>query len=439
MFYPAAADSLRDQVDALLAAAPAGSGRGCPKALVVPHAGYVYSGPTAAAAYARLRSAGTTIRRVILLGPAHRVRVRGLATTTAHAFATPLGEVPIDLAGLASVTALPQVVQADDVHALEHALEVQLPFLQRVLGEFSLLPFAVGEAAPGAVAQVLDRLWGGQETLILISSDLSHFHPWDEAARLDRASVDSIIALDASLDHEQACGATPINGLLQCARQRGMRAELLDLRNSGDTAGDRARVVGYAAVAFYEPATALPDLGDTLLALARAAIQRHFGLRAQDPAPHPALADRAASFVTLTRDGELRGCIGSLNAHRPLGEDVRENALAAACRDPRFDPLRREELDRVRIEVSLLGEAEFMEAGGEEAALAQLRPGVDGVILFHGCQRATFLPQVWESLPNPRDFLGQLTRKAGLPPDYWSDKIQLARYAVRKWKEPERP
>ena len=252
MFYPGAPAELAATVRACLAeaATPARAPVGSPKALIVPHAGYVYSGSIAASAYARLERARDTIRRVVILGPAHRVAVRGLALPSARAFATPLGEVEVDREAVAALAGLPQVVESDVVHALEHSLEVQLPFLQSVLDDFRIVPFAVGSASAGEVAEVLDRLWGGPETLILVSSDLSHYHRYAEARAIDRASAERILALDGSLDHEEACGATPINGLILCARRRGLRPELIDLRNSGDTAGDRSRVVGYASFAF---------------------------------------------------------------------------------------------------------------------------------------------------------------------------------------------
>jgi AmmeMemoRadiSam system protein B len=254
MFYPATPSRLAADVRAYLADVPANPGA-TPKAIVVPHAGYIYSGPVAASAYARLLPLARTVTRVVLLGPTHRVPVRGLAVSPARAFATPLGEVPVDAAAVERVRTLPQVVVSESAHAREHALEVQLPFLQSVLGPFAVVPFAVGDATAEEVAQVLELLWGGPETLIVVSSDLSHYHRYADAAQIDRATADAILALSPSLDHEQACGATPVNGLLLCARRRGLAPSLLDLRNSGDTAGDRSRVVGYAAFAFTENET----------------------------------------------------------------------------------------------------------------------------------------------------------------------------------------
>ena len=307
-FYPGTPARLARDVRGFLAEARP-SRSTVPKALIVPHAGYVYSGSIAATAYALLAPLRDVVTRVVLLGPAHRVAVRGLATTSAAAFATPLGEIAIDADAVAVALTFAQVVASDAAHAHEHALEVQLPFLQTVLRRFTLVPFAVGRATPlgevpvdadavgtaltfsqvavsdaahagehalevqlpflqtvlrrftlvplavghatlREVEEVLDALWGGPETLVVVSSDLSHYHAYAEAKRIDRATADAILAMSPTLDHEQACGATPVNALLQCASRRGLSPALLDLRNSGDTAGDRSRVVGYASFAF---------------------------------------------------------------------------------------------------------------------------------------------------------------------------------------------
>ena len=439
MFYPADARVLRRDLGQYLAAVPPGLTFAAPKAIIVPHAGYMYSAPVAAHAYARLGQARATIRRVVLLGPCHRVAVRGLAVPTVDAFATPLGEIPLDRAAIDRLDDLPQVVANDAAHAEEHSLEVQLPFLQDTLDEFTLVPLAVGQCTAAEVAQVIDRLWGGPETLIVISSDLSHYHPYAEAQKIDGDTAGRIAQLQQLTSFEQACGALPVNGLLAVARKRGLAIDLLDLRNSGDTAGDRQRVVGYAAFALGEaPPPVLEDLGTSLLRRARNAIAGRLGLPPQPEASHPELAVPGATFVTLMLDGALRGCIGSLEAHRDLGTDVRENAVAAAFRDPRFSPLEEREFPRIRVEVSLLTPAQPMQFSDEADALRQLRPGVDGVILEAGRHRATFLPQVWEQLPDPVRFMAQLKQKAGLAPGYWSPEVRLSRYQVNKWKEPDR-
>ncbi|MFY9327280.1 MAG: AmmeMemoRadiSam system protein B [Georgfuchsia sp.] len=250
LFYPGQRKELGVDVSTLIDEAYAE----CiiPKALIVPHAGYIYSGPVAASAYATLQPQHADIRRVVLLGPVHRVPVVGLAATSAAAFETPLGKVNVDRAAIEQALRLPQVTINDQAHAQEHSLEVHLPFLQTVLDDFSIVPFAVGDATAKEVAEVLELLWGGDETLILISSDLSHYHPYAAARQLDQATADSILRLDLLTSHEQACGATPINGLLATAPRHRLKPQLLDLRNSGDTAGDKSRVVGYGSFAFSE-------------------------------------------------------------------------------------------------------------------------------------------------------------------------------------------
>lgn len=250
MFYPGDPAVLARDVDAMLALARKEELR--PKALIAPHAGYIYSGPVAASAYALLQPIAKEIRRVVLLGPTHRVAVRGLALPGADGFATPLGVVKLDAAAAQAIAHLPQVLVSPQAHALEHSLEVQLPFLQTVLTDFKLLPLAVGMASSEEVAQVLELLWGGPETLIVISSDLSHYLPYDTAQRLDQSTAEAILHFNSKLSHEQACGGTPVNGLMLAAQRHHLAAHLLDLRNSGDTAGDKSRVVGYGAFAFTE-------------------------------------------------------------------------------------------------------------------------------------------------------------------------------------------
>ncbi|MDP2056412.1 MAG: AmmeMemoRadiSam system protein B, partial [Thiobacillus sp.] len=256
LFYPDSPIVLKQTLADLLANARAGAPSRPPKALIVPHAGYIYSGAVAASAYSQLGALRGRIRRVVLLGPTHRVYVRGLALPEADRFATPLGEVQLDREGMQQLSDLPQVIRSAAAHQMEHSLEVQLPFLQQMLGDFQLLPLAVGEATAAEVAEVLEKVWGGDETLIVISSDLSHFLPDAVARKVDGGTVDAILALDSHLSHEQACGATPVNGLLLAARRHGLRAIKLDVRNSSDTAGDPERVVGYAAFAFQAEAEA---------------------------------------------------------------------------------------------------------------------------------------------------------------------------------------
>lgn len=256
-FYPADPVKLELAVRQYIGEASPSVAR--PKAIIVPHAGYPYSGPIAGTGYAQIAPLRKQIERVVLLGPAHYVPVRGLAASTADAFETPLGRIPLDREAIASIASLPQVVFNDDAHAPEHSLEVQLPFLQVALGDFRLVPLLVGSAKSDDVAEVLQQLWGGPETLIVISSDLSHFHDHATATRLDGQTADAIGGFHIDdLRGDRACGYLPIGGLLTVAEHIGLQPAVLDVRNSGDTAGSKDRVVGYGAFAF---SAAEPDNG----------------------------------------------------------------------------------------------------------------------------------------------------------------------------------
>jgi len=249
LFYPGDPQALAAEVQAYLSEArPVAAA--VPKAIIAPHAGYVYSGPIAASVYARLAPLRGRVKRVVLAGPAHRVYVQGAAIPSVASFATPLGPVPLDREALERLRALPFVEVSDRAHAQEHCLEVHLPFLKAVLGDFALVPIVVGDATTEEAATLLETLWGGDETLIVVSSDLSHYLPYDTARRVDDATAEAIVHLEARLVPDEACGAIPINGLLRAARKRGLVPERLDVRNSGDTAGPRDRVVGYGAFAF---------------------------------------------------------------------------------------------------------------------------------------------------------------------------------------------
>jgi len=246
LFYPADAAQLHNDIQSMLSRVDqTGS---TPKALIVPHAGYIYSGPIAASAFAQLKNIRHTVRRVILLGPCHRVPLRGLATSSADYFATPLGNIRIDRKAIEQIASLPQVEEFDLTHEQEHSLEVQLPFLQEVLDNFSLVPLVVGDTSAEDVSEVLESLWGGDETLIVISSDLSHYHDYNTARAMDSETCHAIEDMNPSAIHyDQACGRNPVTGLLLAAKKHDLRVTTLDLRNSGDTAGDKSSVVGYGA------------------------------------------------------------------------------------------------------------------------------------------------------------------------------------------------
>jgi AmmeMemoRadiSam system protein B len=250
MFYPGGHQELQSMVTSMLDAVSATVATPI-KAIIAPHAGYIYSGPVAASAYARLKQQAHTIQRVVLLGPSHRVPFRGLAVSSADIFQTPLGPVPVDVAAVQRISNLPQVTLLDEAHTLEHSLEVHIPFLQLVLDDFALVPIVVGDATGEQVSEVLDMVWGGEETLIVISSDLSHYHDYDTARKMDRQTCDAIESMQPEKIHfDDACGRIPVSGLLLSAKEHGLHVHTLDLRNSGDTAGPRDQVVGYGAWIF---------------------------------------------------------------------------------------------------------------------------------------------------------------------------------------------
>jgi AmmeMemoRadiSam system protein B/AmmeMemoRadiSam system protein A len=449
LFYPAEPDRLAGEVDALLAEAqrarPGQAGLAPPKALIVPHAGYVYSGPTAAAAYARLLPHAARYRRVVLLGPAHRHGFRGLALPAATAFVTPLGSVPLDTAAMAALAGLPGVSTLPEAHADEHALEVQLPFLQRVLGNFTLVPLVVGLAPPEQVAAVLRRLWGGTETLIVISSDLSHYHDYATARRLDLATAAAIERADVAAvasagNSEGACGRYAIAGLLTVAADAALAPTRLALCSSGDTAGPRDRVVGYGAWEFTPGGAAqlTAGEGETLLDIGRGTIAGRLGRQAVPAAGAApvALQTWRPCFVSLYRgDGELRGCIGSLVAERALADEVARVAVDAAFRDPRFDPLSAGEYEDVKLEISVLTPLLPLPASSRSELLLALMPGEDGLLLRAGGCHATFLPQVWDKLPAPDAFLDALLQKGRFPTGAWAAGMQAWRYRVEEIAE----
>jgi hypothetical protein len=436
-FYPADPDELRATVRRLLGtSSSAATPEAPPKGIIAPHAGYVYSGPIAGSAYSALQGLRGRIRRVILFGPAHYVRLHGMALPSADVFQTPLGAVPIDRAAAEHVLALPYVVVNDAAHAREHSLEVHVPFLQEVLGDFQVVPLAVGEVTPEEISTVIELLWGGEETLLVVSSDLSHFHDYQTAVRVDAETSHLIEALRVDeLTGERCCGFRPIGGLLEAARHHGLRVRTLDLRNSGDTAGPRDRVVGYGAFVLEDARTELAaGHRQILLEVAEKSIEGALEDGREIPVTPKDYPGRLqmlqASFVTLHVTGRLRGCMGSLEPTEPLVVNVGRNAYAAAFRDPRFVRLTHDEFPRLEIHLSLLSLPEELHIISEADLLAQMRPGVDGLTLMDGARRATLLPSVWKSVGDAREFLAHLKRKAGLAANYWSETIRVERYTA---------
>ena len=439
MFYPNDPQQLRSMVRQFLQEAPAQEP--APIAIIAPHAGYVYSGYTAACAYKTLPKAEENQPiRVFLLSPSHRVYLDGVSVGCYRAYATPLGEVMVDQEMVQQMAALPDVNQDPAPHQQEHALEVHLPFLQETIGHFTLVPVVFGDISGGHLADIISKFWKPGD-LLIASTDLSHFYPYEEAKQLDSQCHEAVLAIDPkAMSKTKACGNTGVCALLEMARRNQWRPVMADYRNSGDTAGDKNKVVGYASYLFYSGSGAAQNQPMTLPKLARFHLDRvlkgESGIIAERLMQASAkLAEKGACFVTLTKKGQLRGCIGSLEAHRSLASDLLENSVAAAMRDPRFPPVSAAELPELHIGISLLTPAKPFPYNDGNDLLRRLQPNVHGVILSKGGKRSTFLPQVWEQLPDPRTFLEHLCQKAGLNRDCWQDKPDIFVYTVEKIDE----
>ncbi len=437
-FYPADPAALRALIEQVSQHAQTNPIR-APKLIIAPHAGLVFSGAIAATAFAPWQRMGTALRRIVIIGPAHRHPFKGIVTTSAKAWATPLGTLAVAEALLAKALHLADVRVDDAPFMGEHAIEMHLPFLQHVLPHVEIAPFLVGDTAPITVSALIDAVWDDPHTGISLSSDLSHYLDHASATALDRTTRQSIEQLNAdALTSQNACGHRLIRGALLQAQKRDLRVTGIDLRTSAQTAGGRQRTVGYGAFAFEHAATARLDAPEraTLLQAAQDALiyaSQHNGRIPQITAPpalSPCLLAQRASFVTLTKKGRLRGCIGALQPHRALLGDVVVNAVKAGFHDPRFAPLTVEEIKELKISISILSHPRPLQFDDEADLLRQLHPDVDGLILREGQKSGLFLPSVWESLHSPHDFLRGVKRKASLPEDYWSPHLQFFRFST---------
>lgn len=451
-FYPAEPEALRQQIQKLTEEAatseskiPAGKKL---KALIMPHAGYAYSGRTAA--YAAKTLSDTDLSKVVLLGPDHRIGFKNAAVSNVSAYQTPLGRLKLhpDANKLRERFDCFRPVPASD--ETEHSIEVILPFLQVFLEDFQIVPIILGPGNVGNYASAVDAIYD-HKTLLVVSSDLSHYLSYDEANRRDQKTIKMILNLNGkalAAATNRACGTIPIRVLIDLARKHEWEPVLLYHENSADTAGPRQQVVGYAAIAFYGEAsmTESKDMseekGQQLVKLARQTIAERLGVKKADSGDIEShLSDeifqsRRGTFVTLTKNNQLRGCIGNLMPDKPLKEGIQDNAINAAFNDPRFPALSKEELDEVDIEVSLLTEPKPLTYKDADDLLAKLRPNVDGVILRKGMHSSTFLPQVWEQLPDKELFLSHLCLKAGLAGDEWKKgDLDVLTYQVQYFEE----
>lgn len=440
LFYPAEPDALRSAVKGHVARAPSPDGAAGARALIAPHAGYRYSGATAGAAYRTVADQQGRVERVVLAGPAHRVRVPGVGVSTARAWRTPLGDVPVDVDTCRRLVAEGAAVEADDAHAPEHSIEVHLPFLREVLGTVPIVPLVVGRCPARQVAHALTRAWDDDATLVVVSSDLSHYLSEDEARARDERTRSAIVeGRVGDIGPHDACGAVPIAGLLLAARARHVTARTLAMATSAAVSGDESRVVGYASFGFAPPPPLRAAERTWLLDRARAAITHEAVGGTLDPLDDGDVPERlrlpGATFVTLEQGGRLTGCIGSLEPRRPLWRDVALNARAAAFADPRFPPLTTRDLDTTSIKVSLLSLLERL-PGAPDDLTAALRPGVDGVLIETDDHRGTFLPSVWEKLSTPERFVAGLLAKAELTAADWAAGGRAWRYTTDEFACP---
>jgi AmmeMemoRadiSam system protein B/AmmeMemoRadiSam system protein A len=463
LFYPKEPAALTQMVDFYLANAHPEAG-GDLKAVICPHAGYQFSGFTAAHAYKLL--AGRDLKTVVLLAPSHYALFNGAFVTDKDLYRTPLGDVKVSpkaaqLAAVPPFTSKPAgrvqrpdwwtqspakapPAGQDTPETWEHSGEVQVPFLQRALPKAELVPVVLGQVDPAAVAKALaDQL--DDQTVIVASSDLSHYHPYDEARTLDAGCIQDILALKTDLSPESACGAGPILTVVNLARLKGWKPKLLDYRNSGDTSGNKTGgVVGYAAIAFFATGEERFSAAERkqLTSLARQALT-NVVTTGKQPAVEAgqfpaAFRETSGCFVTLTKHGQLRGCIGHIVPQEPLYQAIMHNAKSAALDDHRFPPVATNELNEIEIEVSVLTVPQPLPFKSPDDLLAKLRPHKDGVVLQVQGSGATYLPQVWAQIPDKVEFLSSLAQKAGRSPDAWRQPgTQVFTYQVEAFHEKE--
>lgn len=431
LFYPSDPAELTSVMDQFI-----GEGEphfpNAPKAYIMPHAGYRFSG---AAAGKVAKEMTGNVRRVVILSPSHRHPFFGIARSTAERFRTPLGEIGVEKRAYNMTRRLPFVRDLPEAFENEHGVEVIVPWVQHRFPKAQIAPFVIGKADVDEVNQLLDLVWGDQRTIIIVSTDLSHFMPEKEQILTDGATASNIeIGNIDAITSTHACGWMGLKGLMHAAKIRGMRLTRMNLSNSASVSGDPNRVVGYGSWVVHQAQTAQFPATDraTLNTLAARAIKYQLD---QNRVAHLAnykhghiLQTNMASFVTLEKDDKLRGCIGSLNAHRPLAQDVFINAQNAAFKDRRFPPLSMEEFDQTDIEISVLSTPSPVQYKNRDDLLQIFENEKTGVVLSHAQHRATFLPKVWNQFTDADSFLKALMKKAGMPDNGWTDDIQIQSY-----------
>ena len=429
-----------------------------PRILIVPHAGYVYSASTAAKAYVGLKKYSDKIKTVILLGPSHREAFKGVALSSVDYFTTPLGKIALNKEILSQLALNPQFKFNDKAHKEEHSLEVQLPFLQKVLKNFKIVPLVYGDVSPEIIADAISPLLQRSDVLLVVSADLSHYNNYQTAQTIDSYTAELVEHNTAEVEDHMSCGATGINAALIMAKNQFLRPTTLDLINSGDTSGEKNKVVGYGAWSFHQENNAQQNLskleqetqnlqqfaesyGQELLQVVARALQKavtehkNYSPSRQDYSDE--IFNKGASFVTLKKNNELRGCVGTVIPHEAIAQDVSENTFRAAMEDDRFQPLSQEELPFLSFSISLLTGFEPINYKDSDDLLSQIKAGVDGIIIRDGDRQGLFLPSVWQELSNKEEFMKHLKIKAGINPSYWSENLKVYRFRTVEIKNNE--
>lgn len=449
LFYASEAEKLSKNVTGYLTSGnfrPLGNYQ--PKILIVPHAGYIYSASTAGKAYAALQKKASGIKNILLVGPAHFYRGKGAFLADVDYFSTPLGDVSVNKKMARAIAAENKAFHLNNkAHLKEHSLEVQLPFIQKVLPKAKIIPLVYGDIAPEVLAAGLQKYLAREDTILIISADLSHYYSYDEARKIDEETARKIADNQSVEDHE-SCGAAGINAALLLAGENFYRPQMLELVNSGDTGGDKSRVVGYGAWSFYpdSPKPAVGKLeqevenlqnfanlyGSHLREIAKISLEkavkykkRYSPSRASFP---EVIFDKGATFVTLHKNGELRGCIGSILPSMSVAQNVSDNAYAAAMEDSRFSPVKEDELSELTYSIALLSGFEKIEYADEQDVLKKIRQGRDGIVIRDGNRQGVFLPSVWKEIADKTEFFKKLKIKAGMNPNYWNNRINVYRF-----------
>ncbi|MBE6444285.1 MAG: AmmeMemoRadiSam system protein B [Alphaproteobacteria bacterium] len=418
-----------------------------PQIVIVPHAGYRYSAQVAAHAYKRLQPFKDKIKKVFLLGPSHQVWVNGVALSPAKQFKTPLGLVKTDEQIILELAKNKLFKFNAKAHLKEHSLEVQLPFLQKTLDNFTIIPLLYGEANPEEIAKILEPYLEGDSSILIASADLSHYLDYATAKKVDEQTSKNIEG-SLAITHHQSCGATAVNTAMILAKKFGLVPRLLDMANSGDVSNDKNKVVGYGSWVYENTEDdkvlegieleqkhlqnfarhnkkALVEVVKT--ALDRAVNQNEY-FQPERMNFNNVLFDKGASFVTLEKKGKLRGCIGSVVANKAIAVDLANNTYAAALNDSRFTPVTPDELKDISFTIALLTNFEEIQFDSVEDLLSKIKVDVDGLLIQDGERQGLFLPAVWKQIPDKQEFLTELKIKAGLSPSYWSDRVKMFRF-----------